>query len=134
MPNVFRFKDQIPDEVTSGVVYKVQWGLCNETYYGETVRHLVVRFGEQIGLSPLTNKKFKPKESSLKDLLLLCNHAPSLDNFSLLTHEDKKFRLEIKKAFKIKLVKPRLNKRTLVPLNCVFLIVCNFNCICLIWV
>ena len=89
MPNVFRFKGQIPNEVTSGVVYKVQWGLCNETYYGETLRHLVVWSGEHIGLSPLTNKNH----------LLVCNHTPSLDDFSVLAHEDKKFRLEIKKVF-----------------------------------
>ena len=36
----FRFKDRIPKELTSGVVYKFQCGLCNEFYYGECVRHL----------------------------------------------------------------------------------------------
>ena len=44
--NNFHFKDQIPKDLTSGVVYKFQCGLCNEPYYGECVRHLNVRIGE----------------------------------------------------------------------------------------
>ena len=32
--NNFHFKDQIPKDLTSGVVYKFQCGLCNESYYG----------------------------------------------------------------------------------------------------
>ena len=32
------FKDQIPKDLTSGVIYKFQCGLCNESYYGECVR------------------------------------------------------------------------------------------------
>ena len=44
--NNFYFKDQIPKDLTSGVVYKFQCGLCNEFYYGECLRHLNVRTGE----------------------------------------------------------------------------------------
>ena len=51
----FRFKDRIPKEPTSGVVYKFQCGFCNESYYGECVRHLNVRIGEHIGISPMRN-------------------------------------------------------------------------------
>ena len=55
--NNFHFKDQIPKDLTSGVVYKFQCGLCNESYYGECMRHLNVRIGEHIGISPLTKNK-----------------------------------------------------------------------------
>ena len=65
--NTYQFKDQIPKNLTSGVVYKFQCGLCNECYYGECVRHLNVRIGEHIGLSPLTKTNVKPKNSSLDD-------------------------------------------------------------------
>ena len=36
--NNFRFKDQIPKDLTSSVVYKIQCGLCNEsqTYFGKS--------------------------------------------------------------------------------------------------
>ena len=49
LANAFRFKDRIPKGLTSVVVYKFQCGLCNESYYGECVRHLNVRIGEHIG-------------------------------------------------------------------------------------
>ena len=98
-----RFKDQIPKELISEVAYKFQCGLCNEIYYCcETVRHLIVRSGKHIGLSPLINKKGK-------DELLLCNRTRSFDEFSVLAHEDKKFLLEIKESLLIKRDKPRLN-------------------------
>ena len=40
--NNFHFKDQITKDLTSGVVYKYQCGLCNESYYGECMRHLML--------------------------------------------------------------------------------------------
>ena len=33
--NNFHFKNRIPKDLTSGVVYKFQSGLCNESSYGE---------------------------------------------------------------------------------------------------
>ena len=89
LAKTFRFKDRIPKELTSGVVYKFQCGPCNESYYGECVRQLNVRIGEHIGISPLTRKKVEPKGSAASDHLLLCNHSPSFENFSVLTKENK---------------------------------------------
>ena len=40
LAKAFRFKDCIPKELTSSVVYKFQCGICNEFYYGKCVRHL----------------------------------------------------------------------------------------------
>ena len=94
--NNFHFKDQIPKDLTSGVAYKFQCGLCNESYYGEYMRHLNVRIGEHIGISPLTRKQVKPKNSSVDDHLLFCNHSASYDNFCILTCENKTFLLELK--------------------------------------
>ena len=115
--NNFHFKDRIPKDLTSGVVYKFQCGLCNESYYGECMRHLNVRIGEHIGISPLTRKQVKPKNSSVADHLLLCNHSASYDDFSILTRENKKFLLELKESLLIMRDKPSLNRNiTLAPL------------------
>ena len=46
--NNIHFKDQIPKDLTPGVVYKFQRGLCNESYFGEYMRHLNVRIGKQL--------------------------------------------------------------------------------------
>ena len=50
------FKDRIPKSLTSGVVYKIQCRLCNESYCGEDFIQLNVRIGKHIGISPLTKK------------------------------------------------------------------------------
>ena len=110
LAKTFRFTDRIPKELTSGVVYKFQCWLCNESYYGECVRHLNVRIGEHIGISPLTRKKVKPKGSAVSDHFLLFNHSPSFENFSVLTKENEKFLLELKESVLIMRDKPSLNR------------------------
>ena len=102
LAKAFLLKDRIPKELTSGVAYKFQCGLCNEFYYGECVRHLRI--------SPLTKKKVKPKGSAVSDHLLLSNHSPSFENFSVLTKENKKFLLELKESLLIMRDKPSLNR------------------------
>ena len=79
------------------MLHKFQCGLCNESYYGECVRHLAVRSGEHIGISPLTNKRVQRIRDSGA-----CHH---LLNFSysriVLCHENKKHLLEIKESLLI---------------------------------
>ena len=55
------------------------------------MRHLNVRIGEDIGISPLTRKHVKAKNGSVADHLLLCNHLTSYDDLSILTRENKVF-------------------------------------------
>ena len=102
LSNSFRYKDLILKDLIFGVVYKFQSGLCNESYHGESIRHLDVRSGEHNGVSPLTGKKVKPSNNSaFFDHLLHCNFVPSFDNFSVLAHENKKYLLEIKESLVI---------------------------------
>ena len=102
----FRYKDPIPKDLISGVVYKFQCGLCNESYYGESIRHLDIRSGEHVG-----GRKVKPSNNSdICDHLLHCNFLPSFDNFSVLAHENKKYLLEIKESLLIMRDKSSLNR------------------------
>ena len=111
LSNVFRFKDRLPFDLVSGVVYKYTCGRCNSTYYGETDRHVKVRSGEHIGISPLTFKKTKPsKESAIRDHLLNCNNIASFEEFTILANGNNKFALEIKESLLIKRDRPILNK------------------------
>ena len=81
------------------------------------MRQFHVRIGEHIGISPLTRKQVKPKNSSVADHLLLCNHSASYDDFSVLTRENKKFSLELKASVLIMTDKSSLNRNiTSVPL------------------
>ena len=70
----FRYKDPIPKDLIPGVVYKFQCGLCSESYYGESIKHLDIISGEHLSVSPLTGKKVKPSNNStICDHLLHCN-------------------------------------------------------------
>ena len=59
LANVFRFKDHLPFDLVSEVVYKYMCRRCNSSDCGETDRHLKVRSGEHIGISPLTFRAIK---------------------------------------------------------------------------
>ena len=111
LSNIFSFKDRLPYDLVSCVVYKFQCGKSNFSYYGESDRHLKVRSGEHIGISPLTFKKVKPSvESSVRDHLLFCNLEPSFYDFTILAHGTNKFLLEIKESLLFKRDIPELNK------------------------
>ena len=105
-------QDQIPQDLTSGVVYKFQCRLSNKIYCGEYVRHLDVKIGEDISISPLTRKQVKPKNSSIVDHLLFCNHSASYNNFSILTLEKKYFLLELEEHLLMMRVKTSLNRNS----------------------
>ena len=59
--NNFHFKDQIPKDLTSGVALEFQCRFCNQSYYGECMRHLNIRISEDIGISPLSRKQVKTR-------------------------------------------------------------------------
>ena len=99
----FHFKDQIPKNLTPGVIYKFYCGLCGESWYGECVRHLNVRIGEHIGISPFTKKQVKPNNSFVVDHLLFCNHSASSDNANILffLQESRKFLFKLRETLLI---------------------------------
>ena len=61
-----------------------------------------IRSGEDIGISHLTFKKTKPKESATCDHLLDCGNVPSFQEFTILTNRNNKFVLEIKESLLIR--------------------------------
>ena len=90
------YKDLIPKDIVSGVVYNFQCDLCNESYYGESIRHLDIRSGNT--------------DSATYDHLLHCDCLPPFDNFSILAHENRKHLLEIKESLLIMRDKASLNR------------------------
>ena len=99
LSNSFCYKPSIPKDLISGAVYKFKRDLCNEPYYGESIRHLDIRSGKHIGVSPLTEKKVKPSNNSaICDHLLHSKFLPSFDNFNVLAHENKKYYWKLKKS------------------------------------
>ena len=117
LSNCFPFKERISKDLIYGNVYKCQCHICNKSHCGVSIRHLDIRYGKHIGVSPLTKKKFKPvNNSAAHDHLLYCIYLSSFDNFSIFARENKKFLLEIKESLLIMIDKPLLNRR--VVLSC----------------
>ena len=111
LSNFFRFKDKVPFNLRSNVVYKLSSGRCNATFYGETCRHLNIRVGEDSGVSPLTGKKSKAKTTTaIKDHMLFCYHVVSVEDFKILANSNPEFHLEIKESLLISRDKPELNR------------------------
>ena len=110
--NLFPFKDSIPKELRSDIVYKFLCSNCNITYYGETKPHFNVRSGEHLSLPALTGKRVNNnKKSAVKEHCLFFNHGGSFEDFSILTYESNPFKLLIKKALLVSRDKPLLNKQ-----------------------
>ena len=111
LSSCFRFKDVIPRELRSHLVYKFSCGGCNATYYGKTERHINVRAGEHIGLSPLTGNRVACKPSAVSDHLLLHDNITSdFKNFTILCNENNDFKLSIRESILIYRDNPILNK------------------------
>ena len=73
--------------------------------------HLSVRVGEHLGVSPLTEKKSKSKQSTAaKDHMLFCDHILSIDGFNILETSDSDFHVNVKESFLISRDKTILNK------------------------
>ena len=120
LANVFQFKDCLPFNLVSGVVYKYTCERCNSSYYDETDRHLKIRSEEYIGISPLTFRKVKPSiENAIHAHLLNCNNIPSFEEFTIFT----KYILEIKETLLIMVIVIRV--RTLFEIevkNLIFIV------------
>ena len=115
--STMKFINDYRSKIFGNLILEFQCGLCNESYHGECMRHLNVRIGEHIGISPLTRKQVKPKNSSVADHLLICNHSAFYDDFSILTRENKTFFLKLTESLLTMRDKPSLNRNiTLTPL------------------
>jgi hypothetical protein len=60
LSNFFHFKDRIPLNLRSHVVYQFECQYCNALYLGKTCRHLHTRISEHCRISALTGN---PKAS-----------------------------------------------------------------------
>ena len=107
--NFFRFKDVIPRDIQSHLVYKITCAECNLCYYGLTERHFKVRAYDHLGLSILTGKPIKGVDTALKTHCRDNGHNVTIDNIEVIAREENSFHLRIKESLLIKRDKPQLN-------------------------
>ena len=115
--NFFGFKDKIPGELKSGLVYRFKCGGCNTTYYGKTTCHFHVRICEHFGISPLTGKVLTTlNRTAISDHLADTPTCyATTDNFDILSRDVVDYKLLIKESLFIKRDDPPLS-RTINPI------------------
>ena len=107
----FTFKDEIPSFLRSGFIYKFHCGSWNATYYGKTKRRFKVRMCEHFGISALTGKRVKGDDDpAIKEHLLVCNHTPDFEDFSILATNNNDFKVTLMESLLINRDHPPLNK------------------------
>ena len=114
---MFPFKDPIPDDLKSNIVYKYMCGICNSTYIGETTRHFKTRVAEHMGISPRTGKPTKNPKSNVFKHGQDSGHPILRADFSIIS-STKSWDTKLLESILIHVHKPNLNgMATSIPLN-----------------
>ena len=110
--SLFKFKDNVPMCIRSGVVYQFRCSSCEESYIGSTYVRLYTRVCEHKGISDRTgNILTTPKQSSIRDHSHTCDTPVSFNDFTILGSEPS-HSLRILESLFIHQLKPRLNGTT----------------------
>ena len=103
--NCFSYKDPVPDDLKSFVVYKFTCASCSYNYIGKTCHHFKTRIEEHI-----------KKDNNSHIFKHLHSTATCFDSykslcFKIIDKTNSKFDLKIKEAFHINWRKPNLNAK-----------------------
>ena len=111
LSNFFKFKDSLPSEMRSNLVYLYTCPRCPRgTYVGETSRMLKVRIDCHKGVSYRTGDELKKKEhSNIRNHALKCKSPIDYNNFKILANTKNKSDLPILESLLIKSLNPTLN-------------------------
>ena len=110
LSNLFRFKDKIPQYLSSGVIYKFTCRGCNSTYIGETIRHAKRRYEEHMGKSALTGRLLaNPPQTAISQHRRRCQSSIEEGDFEIIGRDSTESKLRIKESLFIRRDKPGLN-------------------------
>ena len=108
----FKFKDAIPSDLVSHVVYHYKCPSCNAGYIGETSVHSKVRWCQHLGISCFTGSPVvTSSDSAILDHLKKRKCNSDLNNFRVLTKESDSNKRLIKESILIKFYDYDLNKQ-----------------------
>ena len=108
------FKDKVPNNLRSHLLYKYTCNSCNAIYIGKTRRHYLVRVFEHLGISLRTHNKFtfNPDNKSNSAILSHINCQKcvgDIENFKIIGSATNDFHLKIKESLLIRKNKPKMN-------------------------
>ena len=120
LKDLFKFKDVIPVQLSSFVIYQFTCRSCQASYIGKTHRHYKQRVGEHIGHSHLTNKKVATQmKTAVACHSETMGHMADWKDFKIIgrEHSRKDLYLKIKESLLIKLHSPSLVDKLSEPLK-----------------
>ena len=112
LSNILKFKDVIPSDIESHIIYHFKCPCGNAGYVGETRMHHIVRSSQHLGISEFTGR---PTTAGVQTAITKhiksnsCNS--SLNNFKILGREVDYHRRHIKESLFIKYYDYDLNKQ-----------------------
>ena len=107
-----KFKDVVPSDFDSHIIYHFKCPSCNAGYVGETRVHHIVRSSQHLGISEFTGKPTKGGvPTSVTKHIRTQKCACTLDDFTIIGRESDYFRRLIKESLFIKLYDYKLNNR-----------------------
>ena len=119
--NLFNFKDRIPDDLKSLVLYKYTCRMCNHTYLGKCKRHFKVRRNEHLNNSFKTEKPYsfnKKTATAISDHIHSLKHSAMDSDFKIIGRAANDYHLKIAESLLIQKEQPILNKTVFsVPLH-----------------
>ena len=106
----FKFKDPLPKECVSSVIYKFSCPLCGGSYIGSTIKSLKCRASQHNNISSRTGLPVKAGNSSIMEHVnRSCNTNIDLSHFSIIDKVEGEFNLRLLESVYINKVKPNLN-------------------------
>ena len=111
MSHHFKFKDKMPSDLVSHIVYEYKCPSCNNGYVGETSVHSKVRWSQHLGISCFTGKPVSSNSTAILDHLKKDKCNSSLNNFRVIAKEVDHNRRMIKESLLIKFYDYDLNKQ-----------------------
>ena len=110
--NLLRFKDVVPSDLDSPIIYKFLCPSCNAGYIGETRVYHKVRSSQHLGISEFSGIPIKSGiPTAITEHIHEHKCVCDLSNFSVIGRETDFHRRHIKESLFIKLYDYKLNKR-----------------------
>ena len=107
--SLFKFKDVVPKELQSSVVYKYECHSCNAAYIGKTKRQFKARIYEHLGKSIRTNRWLSnPSFSAIREHAIKADHPIKMESFRVMASRRSDTELCILESLLLHQQKPKL--------------------------
>ena len=104
----FSFKDKMPEECLSNLVYKYTCDRCRAFYIGKTELQFRCRVCQHLGISPRTGEAVSKVASEIRDHCLKCKTHINTDNFVVLDRLQSQHGILLLESLHQKIKKPTI--------------------------